>query len=99
MKRFINTTNIVIPRKPSRPRFKFRENRPCVQDQRKRNELLEDKAKQANLEWRIVGATIMHRYPVITSDAPDWEADFREVQEEISIKRKEVHFYMLSLDE
>ncbi len=68
-----------IIRKNSKPMAK----RPAVQTQRIRNEELEEKAKKLNLDWRIVTATILHRYPVVTREPEQWEKDMTEVQEKI----------------
>ena len=47
-----------------------------------------------NLEWRIMGATILHSYPTITKEPEDWEVKFAELEDIINEKRRE-HFFSL----
>eukprot|EP00596_Hydrurales_sp_CCMP1899_P006198 CAMPEP_0119054284 /NCGR_PEP_ID=MMETSP1177-20130426/74971_1 /TAXON_ID=2985 /ORGANISM="Ochromonas sp, Strain CCMP1899" /LENGTH=221 /DNA_ID=CAMNT_0007034475 /DNA_START=205 /DNA_END=870 /DNA_ORIENTATION=- len=41
------------------------------------------------LEWRIVGATVMHRYPTILPDPEEWEIEMADLQEKIGVLRRE----------
>eukprot|EP01031_Cornospumella_fuschlensis_P034058 gene34058-41223_t len=63
--------------------------RPVVADQRARNASLENSAKATNLPWRIVGSTILHRYPVIAKEMTEpWELKMHELQDKIEGDRK-----------
>ena len=53
------------------------------------NEDHEDKAKQKGLGWRIVGSTILHRYPTITSDLEPWEIEMHDLKEKIGDSKRE----------
>ena len=39
-------------------------------------EIMDRKARQANLEWTIQAAAILERLPVVTPDKPQWEVDY-----------------------
>lgn len=95
MKRFLSTTSSVSQLGSGRGRrmIKVRANRPIVQNQRKRNAELNENAKLVELDWRIVGATIIHRYPVISADLEDWEEKWYDLQEKISERRRAVRFH------
>ncbi len=41
--------------------------------------------------------SILHRYPVITKDAEQWEIDMWNVQEQISDKKREVYLPAFNL--
>jgi large subunit ribosomal protein L46 len=69
---------------------KVRAHRPIIQEQRARNQSLETEADAAKLDWRIMCATILHRYPEITPDPKPWEAEFRNVQAKISSAHREM---------
>lgn len=58
-------------------------NRPIIQEQRSRNQALEEKAKQLGLEWRVVSASILQRYPKLASEPEVWEQNMTAVQEEL----------------
>jgi large subunit ribosomal protein L46 len=75
-----------------RRHLKVKANRPIIQKQRASNALLDNNALEAKLNWRIMGATILHRYPVITKDPEDWEVKFWDLQEKINDKQREWFF-------
>jgi len=63
--------------------------RPIVQKQRERNAQLDEKAKTLSMSWRYLGATILHRYPVVTPDPTEWETQMWEMQDKMDdMKRK-----------
>lgn len=70
--------------------IKVRGKRPVVVKQVEKNTALEEKAKLANLDWRIVGATILHRYPVITPDIDPLEAQINEWEDQRTAFRRQV---------
>lgn len=56
MRRFCTAiTTGIIPVK--RKIIKLRDKRPIIQERRKVNQELDEKAKQLGLDWRIIGAT------------------------------------------
>jgi large subunit ribosomal protein L46 len=57
--------------------------------QRNINEDHEAKAKAKGLGWRIVGSTILHRYPTITPDPLPWEIEYWDLQDKIADKKRE----------
>lgn len=69
--------------------IKLRSNRPIIQKQRATNEAHELKAKELGLSWRIIGATILHRYPTITPDVAEWESNMWDMQDKIEEKQRE----------
>ena len=71
---------------------------PIIKKRRTINFELEEKAKAMNLDWRILGATILHSYPTITHESPEWEVKFHGVQDKINDKRRE-HFQNLIGDD
>lgn len=42
------------------------------------------------LGWRIVGASVLHRYPVVMREAPEWESKMWDLEELIEDKKREV---------
>ena len=77
------------PEKPKRRIMKPRDKRPIIQKQRKMNAEHEKRAIEMGLGWRIVGATVLHRYPTITSDPEPWEVEMHNVKEKIDEKQRE----------
>lgn len=73
-------------------RGKVKANRPIIQKQRAVNEHLDKCASEAKLDWRIMGATILHRYPVISKDPDEWETKFWDLQDKINDKQREWFF-------
>jgi large subunit ribosomal protein L46 len=69
---------------------KVRAQRPIIQEQRERNKNLQTQSETAKLDWRIMCATILHRYPEITPDPQPWEVEFSKVQEKISTAHREL---------
>jgi large subunit ribosomal protein L46 len=69
--------------------LKPREKRPIIQKQRKVNADHEKRAKEMGLGFRIIGATVLHRYPTITPDPEPWEVEMHGVQEKILAKSRE----------
>lgn len=39
-------------------------------------EIMDRKARQANMEWTIQAAAVLERLPVVTPDKPQWEIDY-----------------------
>lgn len=76
--------------KPVRKIMKLRDKRPIVQKQRKVNHEHEMKAAEMGLGWRVMGASILHRYPVITRTPEKWEEDMQQLQDKIAAKQREV---------
>lgn len=70
------------------PRVK--DKRPIVQKYRGIQASNEAKAVEAGLGWRIVGATILHRYPVILPLAEPWEYEMEEIQDKIGLRRRQM---------
>lgn len=66
-----------------------RNNRAIVKKQEKINAAHEEKAKKEGLGWRIVGATVLHRYPTILPDMEPWQVAFDEVEDKIASKKRE----------
>eukprot|EP00604_Paraphysomonas_vestita_P002655 CAMPEP_0174819498 /NCGR_PEP_ID=MMETSP1107-20130205/2777_1 /TAXON_ID=36770 /ORGANISM="Paraphysomonas vestita, Strain GFlagA" /LENGTH=252 /DNA_ID=CAMNT_0016033115 /DNA_START=115 /DNA_END=873 /DNA_ORIENTATION=+ len=69
--------------KPFRKHPQTRDNRPLIQKQREINEQHEKAAESLGLPWRIVASSILHRYPTIAPDIPDWERDYSLVKDKI----------------
>ena len=65
--------------------------RPIITKQRKEYSEHEEKRKALGLDWRIMGATILHRYPVILPDIPKWYEDMEMVKDKIE-EAKRNHF-------
>jgi len=66
-----------------------RHNREIVKRQQKVNAEHEEKAKKEGLGWRIVGATVLHRYPTILPDAEPWQVAFEGLEDKIAAKKRE----------
>mmetsp|Transcript_3039 Transcript_3039/g.3208 ORF Transcript_3039/g.3208 Transcript_3039/m.3208 type:complete len:266 (-) Transcript_3039:47-844(-) len=81
--------SLLLRRSFGRQYRKLKDNRPIIQKQRTRNADLELEAEKSGLGWRIVSASILHRYPVITADVEQWESDMWEVQDKIQSKQRE----------
>lgn len=88
MKRHLLST-LICKRSFARPVVKPKANRPIIQLQKQRNLELEKKAEEKGLSWRLVTASILHRYPVVTSDVEQWEQDMYDVEEKIMKKKRE----------
>lgn len=69
--------------KPFRKHPQVRDNRPLVQKRRQINEQHEISAQESGLPWRIVASSILHRYPTITPDIPQWEKDYVLMKDKI----------------
>lgn len=69
-------------------RIKPRQDRPIIAAQRKRNQDLEQVANSLGLGWRVVSATIFHRYPVIMKEPEPWEVAMQKVQAKIHEKQR-----------
>ena len=83
----------VVPTKAAKPKREIRivgDKRAIVQQQRKRNLELEAKAFEKGLGWRIVGASVLHRYPTILPEMPDWEKDFSDVTDYLDDMKRAV---------
>lgn len=74
---------------PFRKHPHIRDNRPIIQKQRRINEEHEQIAQGMGLPWRIVGASILHRYPTLSPDIPKWEADFVDMRNKIDNKNRQ----------
>eukprot|EP01041_Mallomonas_annulata_P008138 gene8138-16728_t len=72
----------------TRKMIKPRDKRPIIENQRNRNAELEEKATKMGLNWRLVTASILHRYPVITPDSQQWEKDMWDIQDIIEEKKR-----------
>eukprot|EP01038_Epipyxis_sp_PR26KG_P011511 gene11511-15421_t len=68
--------------------IKHKGNRPIVVTRKKINEELDKAAISKNLPWRLMGATILHRYPTITEEAKQWQMDYYDVQDKIKQKQR-----------
>ncbi|KAJ1433771.1 hypothetical protein B484DRAFT_8972 [Ochromonadaceae sp. CCMP2298] len=68
---------------------KLKGKRPVVVKQRERNGLLEERAEESKLGWRIMGSTILHRYPVVTPDPFPWETEMWDLQDLTQAMRRE----------
>lgn len=75
--------------KVPRAAVKLGPKRPIVQKYRERNSDLDRKSLAFKTEFRFVAATVLHRYPVITPDTPQWEQDMEMVQETIADYQRE----------
>lgn len=78
--------------KISRKNMKPMAKRPIIIKQRATNEAHMAKALEMGLGWRIVGATVMHRYPTILPDPAEWEIKMADLQEKIGLLQRE--FFM-----
>ena len=76
----------------SRPKRITKANRPLIKAQRERNAALESSATEMKLGWRTIAACVLHRYPVVTPESPDWEKDMVRVQDKIDAQKRE--FFM-----
>ena len=78
---------------PTKSRRKIinRSNRPIITKQRKEYSEHEEKRAAKGLEWRIMGATILHRYPVVLPDMPKWHEDMEMVKDKIEAAKRS-HF-------
>lgn len=83
------TTEESEKRKKIRKFMPLKDNRPIIQKQRKVNEDHEARAAAMKLPWRIVGATVMHRYPTILPEVPQWEKDFVLMTEKMQSRTKD----------
>lgn len=68
---------------------KVRGNRPIIVNQKARNAALEEKQEASGLDWRLIGAAILHRYPVISSEPQKWQAEMWALQDMIQQKRRD----------
>lgn len=75
--------------KGTRPVKKLRDKREIVVTQRARNADLEAKAAAKQLEWRVVGASILHRYPIITKEAAPYEVEMQKLQDKLDAKKRD----------
>lgn len=75
--------------KPFRRKQLQKQYREIIQRRRSINEEHEQRAADMNLPFRTVCASVLHRYPVITLEYEDWEADFHELQEKIMDHQRE----------
>jgi len=69
---------------------KKRGNREILLNRNALNAKHDEKAKELGLDFRVVSACILHRYPVVTLEAEDWEQHFWDVQEKVELKRSEM---------
>jgi len=88
MKRHV-LAQLLCKRHFARPVVKPKAERPIIKRLRQRNLELEKKAEEKGLSWRLVSASILHRYPVVTADAEPWEQDMWDVEEKILLKKRE----------
>ena len=79
------------PSSSFRKRIVTMENRPIIKAMRKQSEEHEAKAAALGLSWRTLSASIMHRYPTVTSDSEPWERDMWAMQDKIEGRKRE-HF-------
>ena len=66
-------------------------NRSLIATQRDRNAALERAASDMKLGWRTIAASVLHRYPTVTPDSPEWEQDMLNLQDEIEAQKRD-HF-------
>lgn len=57
-----------------------REFRDWYDKKRIYQEIIDRKARQANMEWTVQAAAILERLPVITPDMPQWEIDYFDLK-------------------
>lgn len=76
-------------RRRHRKVVKVGDDRPIIKWSRENNAAHEKKAAEMGLGFRIVGASILHRYPVITKDPLPWELEKQEMDDAIAAKQKE----------
>ena len=50
----------------------------------------EARAKELGLPFRTISAGILHRYPEVSPDAPEWDVAFQQVQDKINAKKREM---------
>jgi hypothetical protein len=81
----------------SRKVHKLRDQREIIKSRRAINEYHENEAVKLGLEWRIMGASVLHRYPVVVREPPEWEAKMWEVQDLIEEQQREVGKHITSL--
>lgn len=62
-------------------------NRPIVKERRMTNVEHDSKAKDLGLGFRTVVSGILHRYPTITPEIPEWDKAMQEVQQKINLKK------------
>lgn len=70
--------------------LKVKSNREIINERREINAKHEASASAMGLSWRILGASVFHRYPVVVRDPPEWERKMWDVQELIEEKQREV---------
>jgi hypothetical protein len=75
--------------KPARAIRKLKDKREIVVTQRARNASLQANADAKELDWRIVGASILHRYPIITPKKESWEIDMTKLQDKLDDKKRQ----------
>lgn len=70
--------------------LKVKGNREIVKERQEINEKHEAAAAAMGLGWRIVGSSVLHRYPVVVREPPEWEKEMWDVQELIEERQREV---------
>ena len=70
--------------------LKVKGNREIVQERRRINEKHEAAAAAKGLGWRVVGSSVLHRYPVVVREPPEWESKMWDLQELIEEHQREV---------
>mmetsp|Transcript_7409 Transcript_7409/g.12462 ORF Transcript_7409/g.12462 Transcript_7409/m.12462 type:complete len:282 (+) Transcript_7409:98-943(+) len=60
-----------------------RDDRPIIQKHRKLNDEHEQLAEAMGLPFRVIGATVLHRYPMVSPDPPQWEVDYEKMKDKI----------------
>ena len=53
------------------------------------HEIMDRKARQAGLGWKIEAAAVLERLPVVTPDIPDWEREYDELKSYLASFGKE----------
>ena len=79
----------VANKKGFRKKILRKQYREVIQRMRKVNEEHEVKAKALGLDWRIVCATVLHRYPTITPANEPWEEAQYNMEERMAEKQRE----------
>jgi hypothetical protein len=84
-RRMITSTAPVSYRK----KILVKHERDIIKARRELNAHHEEKAAEMGLGFRTVVSSILHRYPVITPEAEDWEVEMSVLQDEINDKKRE----------
>ncbi len=86
---FATTSSADETTKGYRKKILRKQHREVIKRMREVNEEHEVKAKALGLDWRVVCATVLQRYPVITPTNEPWEEAHYDMEERMAEKQRE----------